>query len=472
TVSFAPQNAAPTPQDDNASLAEDNSITLAVLANDSDPDGQSLSITALTQPANGTAVLNPDGTITYTPDANYAGPDSFTYTVSDPLAGTAQASVALTVTPEADAPVAVDDTASTPLDTTVVIPVLANDLDADGDPLNISAVEGSVQAQSGSVSTDGSSVTYTPDPGFEGTDSFSYTVLDPAGQPSTAVVTVTVTPEDPLDPIQPGAQLLTDLDDDVSLTVENDFVDALAGDDRLVAGEGSDSLYGNIGNDTLIGDKGSDALFGGSGDDTLDGGNQSDLLDGGSGNNTLTGGKGHDLFVLSTLDGFSTLTDFDGRFGEALDISALLQGYQPGVDALSDYVIYTRNAADNEVTVSIDTDGAANGANFADVALLQNYRGEQTTDVATLEANGALITVGDTPVNAPPVAVNDSAQTTGGAPVTLAVLDNDSDPEGGALSITALTQPANGTAVLNPDGTITYTPNTGFVGLDTLTYTI
>jgi hypothetical protein len=79
--------------------------------------------------------------------------------------------------------------------------------------------------------------------------------------------------------------------------------------------------------------------------------------------------------------------------------------------------------------------------------------------------------IGGTPVNQPPVAVNDSASTTVDAPVTVPVLSNDSDPNGDALTVTNVTQPANGTTQRNANNTVTYTPNAGFTGSDTFTYT-
>lgn len=72
----------------------------------------------------------------------------------------------------------------------------------------------------------------------------------------------------------------------------------------------------------------------------------------------------------------------------------------------------------------------------------------------------------------PPIAVADSTSTAPGTPVVISVRNNDSDPNNDPLTITNVTQPANGTAVINPDGTVTYTPNSGFIGTDTFTYTI
>ena len=86
-------------------------------------------------PAHGTVTINAGGTVTYSPAANYNGPDSFSYTVSDGHGGTATAAVSVTVTNVNNAPVAVNDSASTLEDEAVTIAVLANDTDADGGTL-------------------------------------------------------------------------------------------------------------------------------------------------------------------------------------------------------------------------------------------------------------------------------------------------------------------------------------------------
>lgn len=88
-------------------------------------------------------------------------------------------------------PVAADDQATTPSGTAVTVAVLANDGDPDGDPLSVVSV---TQGANGSVTTDGTTVTYTPVPGFSGSDSFTYTIDDGLGGTATATVTITVEP--------------------------------------------------------------------------------------------------------------------------------------------------------------------------------------------------------------------------------------------------------------------------------------
>ena len=135
TVTITPVNDPPVAVDDTATVAEDSGANpINVLANDTDPDtGDTRTITAITQPANGTVAITGGGTgLTYTPNANFAGTDTFTYTVSDGAGATDTATVSITVTPVNDPPVAVDDTATVAEDSTNnAITVLANDTDPD-----------------------------------------------------------------------------------------------------------------------------------------------------------------------------------------------------------------------------------------------------------------------------------------------------------------------------------------------------
>ena len=184
---------APVAVDDDVSVGEDSGPSVIdVLGNDSAVEGDELTVTGVGAAENGTVSLV-DGVLTYTPDADFTGADSFTYTVSDDNGGTATATVHVTVNPVPDAPVAVDDTYTIDQDTTLssgAPGVLGNDDDVDGDALtailNEMPVNGSVVLQG-----DGSFI-YTPNAGFHGTDSFTYTVLDGNGATATATVTVKV----------------------------------------------------------------------------------------------------------------------------------------------------------------------------------------------------------------------------------------------------------------------------------------
>ena len=141
--------------------------------NDSDVDGPSLNVSLLSDVSNGTLVLNPDGSFEYTPDANFNGVDSFTYTLTD---GTLSDTATVTITINAinDAPVAEDDAYSTNEDVELVIAapgILGNDVDVD----TIFSIDSNGQPANGTVvvQADGSFV-YTPNANFNGVDSFVY----------------------------------------------------------------------------------------------------------------------------------------------------------------------------------------------------------------------------------------------------------------------------------------------------------
>ena len=161
-------------------------MDIAVLANDTDPDGDTLSVTDATTPADGTVQVNDDGTITYTPAAGFTGTDTFDYTITD---GIATDTATVTVAVGNGTPTAVDDEASTRRNRPVDIAVLANDTDPDGDTLSVTdattPADGTVE-----INDDGT-VTYTPAAGFTGTDTFDYTITDGIAD-DTATVTVAV----------------------------------------------------------------------------------------------------------------------------------------------------------------------------------------------------------------------------------------------------------------------------------------
>ncbi|MGH2669041.1 MAG: Ig-like domain-containing protein, partial [bacterium] len=137
--------------------------------------------------ANGTVVVNPDKTVTYTPVSWYVGTDSFTYAIADGKGGTASASVTVTMTNTAA--VAVDDSAATKAGVSVIIRVLANDYDPDRDPIYVKSV---TQGAKGTVTLNAdNTVTYTPGTRFRGSDSFTYTIGDGRGGTDSATVTVT-----------------------------------------------------------------------------------------------------------------------------------------------------------------------------------------------------------------------------------------------------------------------------------------
>ena len=187
-----PVNVAPLAVDDAAETAEDTPAFIDVLANDSDPNGDTLTVVEVSAPAHGTAVVADTGAVVYTPEPDFHGTDRFTYVVGDGSGLTARAAVEVTVLPVNDPPLAGDDAAETAEDTSVTIAVLRNDSDGDGDALAL--VEASAPAHGSARLTDAGAVEYTPEPDFHGTDRFTYVVGDGSGLTAQAAVEVTVLP--------------------------------------------------------------------------------------------------------------------------------------------------------------------------------------------------------------------------------------------------------------------------------------
>ena len=190
TLSVQPVNEAPTAVDDAATTDEDTPIAaIAVLNNDTDPDGDTLTIDDFTQPTHGTAGSNGDGTLTYIPDANYNGTDSFTYTISDGNGGTDTAAVNITVNPANDAPVANDQAVSLSEDETIYITLTATDID--GDALTYQIVTG---PSHGTLNGQAPVLNYTPSQNYNGNDTFTFKVNDGNLDSNTATVTLSIQP--------------------------------------------------------------------------------------------------------------------------------------------------------------------------------------------------------------------------------------------------------------------------------------
>jgi len=353
------------PVADAQAITTDEDVPLPITLTGSDPDpGDTLAFAVAAQPAHGTlSGTAPD--LTYTPTANYNGSDSFTFTVNDGSLTSDPATVSINVTAVPDPPIAGDDTASTPEAAPVIISVLGNDSDPDGDTLSIVAGSVSDPPNGSAVDNGDGTITYTPDPAYVGFDSFAYTVTDGKGGTDTATVTVEVTAvDDP--PVAVDDTCTTD--EDVALT---------------------QSAPGVLGNDT---DPESTPLT-----------------------SQLVTPPTHGNLTLN-LDGSFTYTPHENFNG-------------------SDTFTYTAHDAVNT-------------------------------------SNTAAVSITVQPVNDNPVAVDDEASTMQYTPVDIDVLANDTDVESPVTISAILTQPTNGSASANADGTITYTPDPGFAGQDSFEYTV
>ncbi len=448
TFTWTITNPPPVAVNDLATTPEDFPVNIAVLGNDRDPDGDLLSVTTASA-GNGTVVIRPDGTIDYTPGADFNGTDTITYTISDGNGGTATAIVTVTVGAVNDPPVATDDATSTDEDTAVTIPVLANDTDVDGNPLTVTAAV----APNGSVviNPDGT-ITYTPNADFNGTDTITYTISDGQGGFDTAIVTVIVRPvNDP--PVARNDNATTP--EDTPITI------AILGNDSDVDGDPlSVTTATSPDGQVTINPDGSvlftpNPNFNGATTITYT------ISDGRGGTSTATV-----ALTVTPVNDPPVAAPSNAVTNE--DIPVSLPVLANDTDADGDPLTVTAVSAENG-TVTINPDGTVTYAPNA------NFNGTDTVTYSISDGRGgtstSTVTVTVNAVNDVPIAVNDNATTPEDQPVTIPVLGNDTDADGNPLTVTAATSP-DGTAVINPDGTITFTPNPDFNGVAVITYTI
>ncbi len=189
-------NSPPTATPDSYTINEDTTLTVSspgVLANDSDPDGNSITAVGWTSPTNGTLSPSSNGSFTYKPNTNFNGIDGFTYRAKDASSTSAPVNVTITINPTNDAPRATNDSFSIGSDTTLVVNspgVLANDFDVDGSPITAVLVT-NVTRGALALNADGS-FTYAPFSGYRGNDFFTYAAFDSLSMsvPATVVITV------------------------------------------------------------------------------------------------------------------------------------------------------------------------------------------------------------------------------------------------------------------------------------------
>lgn len=360
TITVLCPNTAPTADDDSATTNEETAVVIDVLDGDSDLNAQPLTVSTVSDPPHGTAVIE-SNKVRYTPDADFFGTDTFTYTASDGIADSAPATVTVTVTNVNDAPVADDDNATTNEDGPVTVNVVANDTDTDSPSLAIQSVTNPTHGSA--VAGTPTSITYTPAPGYCGTDGFAYTLAD--GSPTNGVDTANV---------------------NVTVTCLNDGPNAV--DDAATTSEDVPIVIDVLANDT-------------------------------------------------------------DPEGDALSISAVTDPPHGTAVVESNKVKYT---PDPDFCGADDFGYTATDGTESDSALV--------VPVVVLCHND------------PPVADDDAPTAAEDTPTGLAVLANDTDPDGDALNVTAATDPAHGTTTVTTSNLVNYKPDADFCGTDTFTYTI
>ncbi|MDG3039609.1 tandem-95 repeat protein, partial [Vibrio parahaemolyticus] len=446
---------------DSADVVEDTPTIINVLGNDTfESTDKVVSLDADNGPKNGTVIVNNDGTVTYTPDDNYVGKDTFTYVVTS--GGVSESTtVEVNVTPVNDAPVAKDDIATTQEDTAVTIDVLTNDTDVDGDTLSIQSA--SVPSDQGTVEIVDGKLVFTPAENFNGHAEITYTVTD--GQlTDEAKVTVTVNPVNDaptikVDAVESITEDAVSIDTVVAaLTVR----DTDTPEDQLAVSleNNSNGYFVLVGYEVKLTQAGVDAVN----NDEL---NLKDLT-----------------ISASVSDGVNpTASDSDSLIVNRVNDAPTVENAIADQELSEDFATYTIDLndafKDSDSALNFSVSGNSNVLvsienGIATISPTADWNGSETLTFTATDPSGESIsqTVNFTVA---PVAdiVADKATVVEDTPTIIKVLGNDTfEGDDQVVSLDTNNGPANGTVSVNPDGSVTYTPNDNYHGTDSFTYIV
>ncbi|EIT7136637.1 tandem-95 repeat protein [Vibrio parahaemolyticus] len=446
---------------DSADVVEDTPTIINVLGNDTfESTDKVVSLDAENGPKNGTVIVNNDGTVTYIPDDNYVGKDTFTYVVTS--GGVSESTtVEVNVTPVNDAPVAKDDIATTQEDTAVTIDVLPNDTDADGDKLSIESA--SVPKEQGTVEVVDGKLVFTPAENFNGDAEITYTVTDGA-LTDQAKVTVTVNPVDDARTIKVDAvESITEdavSTDTVVATLE--VADTDTPEDQLTVSleNNSNGYFVLVGDEVKLTQAGVDAVN----NDEL---NLKDLT-----------------ISASVSDGVNpTANDSDSLIVNRVNDAPTVENAIADQELSEDFATYTIDLndafKDSDSALNFSVSGNSNVLvsienGIATISPTADWNGSETLTFTATDPSGESISQRvDFTVASVADIVADKATVVEDTPTIIKVLGNDTfEGDGKVVSLDANNGPANGTVSVNPDGSVTYTPNDNYHGTDSFTYIV
>ncbi|EJL6388386.1 tandem-95 repeat protein, partial [Vibrio parahaemolyticus] len=440
---------------------EDTPTIIKVLGNDTFEGGdQVVSLDTNNGPANGTVSVNPDGSVTYTPNDNYVGKDTFTYVVTSGGVSESTA-VEVNVTPVNDAPVAKDDIATTQEDTAVTIDVLPNDTDVDGDKLSIQSA--SVPEAQGKVEIVEGKLVFTPSENFNGDAEITYTITD--GQlTDEAKVTVTVNPvnDAPIIKVEAVESITEDAVSTDTVVATLTARDTDTPEDQLTVSleNNSNGYFVLVGDEVKLTQAGVDAVN----NDEL---NLKDLTISASvsdGVNPTAGDS--DSLVVNRVNDAPTVEnaiadqvlseDFDAY---TIDLNEVFKD--------SDSSLEFSVSGNNSIQISI-----VNGV--ATINPTADWNGKETITFTAKDPSGESVSQTVDFTVAPVVDIKaDSANVVEDTPTIINVLGNDTfEGDDKVVSLDTNNGPANGTVSVNPDGSVTYTPNDNYHGTDSFTYIV
>ncbi|GLX70291.1 tandem-95 repeat protein [Paenibacillus glycanilyticus] len=441
TITINEVNEAPVAQNGTEQTEEDEPLTGIVTATDS--DGDSLQYSIVGQPSHGSVTLNPNGTYTYTPASNYSGTDSFTFKANDGSVDSNNAMITITVTPVNDAPTADASSNTTTEDTSVNGSVTGDDVEQSELTYTVATppAHGTL-----TLDPDGH-YTYTPEPNFNGTDSFTFKANDGSADSTPAVVTITVTPVNDA-PSSENSTISTPEDQPVNGKAKASDIDG----DTLTYTLVHEPEHGTV----LLNPDGTFTYTPNpdyNGPDSFD----FKVSDGKLDSSEATVG-----ITVTPVNDAPTASSGSNTTAEDQPVTGTVTGSD--VDGTTPtYVIVDEPA---HGTVILNPDGTYTYTPDP------NYNGSDSFTFKATDGSAdsapAKVDITVNPVNDAPTASGDSIVVESGSSKTDSFKIKDVD--GDALTISVETQPAHGTVVIHNDGTYTYTPNAGYGGPDSFTF--
>ncbi len=459
-LDILPINDAPNAENDVITTGEDTAVTIDVLVNDSDVEGDVLSIQSASVPSEQGSVDIVDGKLVFTPAENFNGEATITYIVTDGDL-TDEAKVTVTVTPVNDSPVAVDDTTSIQEDTAVTIDVLTNDTDVDGDKLSIESA--SVPKEQGTVEVVDGKLVFTPAENFNGDAEITYTVTD-GELTDEAKVTVTVNPvnDAPTIKVEAVESITEDAVSTDTVVATLTVRDTDTPEDQLTVSleNNSNGYFVLVGNEVKLTQAGVDAVN----NDEL---NLKDLT-----------------ISASVSDGVNpTASDSDSLIVNRVNDAPTVENAIADQELSEDFATYTIDLndafKDSDSALNFSVSGNSNVLvsienGIATISPTADWNGSETLTFTATDPSGESVsqTVNFTVA---PVAdiVADKATVVEDTPTIIKVLGNDTfEGDDKVVSLDTNNGPANGTVSVNPDGSVTYTPNDNYHGADSFTYIV
>lgn len=451
TITVTSVNDIPIAANDSEAIDEDTVLNASVIANDSFPDGETLSL--VSGPSNGSLVFNPDGTYTYTPNADFNGVDSFVYEICDDVVPTdcSQATVTITVNPLDDVPVAEDDNETVTEDGVLNASVLSNDDAPDGElPTLVSGTSNGTLV----FNPDGT-YTYTPNPDFNGVDSFVYEICDDVVQTTCdpATVTITVTPDNDI-PVTSN--------DNETVPEDGTLNASVLGNDSSPDGE-LPSLLTSTSNGTLTFNP--DGTYTYVPDPNFNGADSftyeicDDLVP--------TDCSQATVFITVTPVNDIPVAENDSN---TTNEDTAVSGTVISNDSFPDGETPTLVTNPTNGTVVFNPDGTYTYTPNANFNGADTFVYEICDDADPTVCDQATVTININPINDLPEALDDNEIVAEDSSITTSVNGNDNAPDGETPRL--VSSPNNGSLIWNGDGTYTYTPDANFNGTDSFVYEI